>query len=196
MIGPVLKRFGSFARDNRGTLAVETALMLPMLAFWYMGTYVFFDAYKSYAKSIKASYTISDIISRERDGIDAAFIDGLDGLFDRMNYSAGDPWIRISRVTFDDDPTDVYVLNWSYATDGHAALTQTDINNMIDDFLPIMADDETLIITETRMPYRPAFSLALDTNHWLTTAFESQTWENLFVSRPRFANNMAWVDSP
>ena len=98
MLRALLQQLRAFAAESRATVSVETVLVFPMLAWWYIGAYVFFDAYRSYAYSVRASYTVSDIVSRSRDALQPGFVDGLDGLMNRMVLTSGDPVLRISGV--------------------------------------------------------------------------------------------------
>ena len=80
-----------FARDIRGSLTVEAVVMFPMLFWAMLSMLVFFDAYRQNSLNVKAAFTIGDMISREVDPINAAYLDGAVLLFDELARTATPP---------------------------------------------------------------------------------------------------------
>lgn len=180
-----------FIFENRATISVETVLVFPMLAWWYIGAYVFFDAYRSYAYSIRAAYTVSDIISRSRDVLPTGFVNGLDGLHDRMVLTSGNPAVRVSGVLFDQRPREEYQLLWTYQTGDIPEMTQARLDDMAAEWLPLMADQEMVVMLESVVPYTPPYDLGVDlASFWRTADFNPGNWYNVVVSRPRFVQRL------
>ncbi|MFN3606250.1 MAG: TadE/TadG family type IV pilus assembly protein, partial [Cypionkella sp.] len=62
-----------FAGDARGNMSVEAMLMLPVLVWALIAFFSFWDVYRINYLAKKATFTIADVISRERAQISAAF---------------------------------------------------------------------------------------------------------------------------
>jgi hypothetical protein len=54
----MLGQIRRFARDENAAVALETVLMTPILVWVYVGTFVFFDAYRVYNTSVKTAYMV------------------------------------------------------------------------------------------------------------------------------------------
>ena len=81
-----LKRF---SRKESGVISVEAVMIYPLL-FWGMcASYTFFDGYKQSSRNLKASYAIADVISRERNDINATY---MDTLYDLLQAYATARW--------------------------------------------------------------------------------------------------------
>ncbi|MEM9434790.1 MAG: hypothetical protein AAGA12_12780 [Pseudomonadota bacterium] len=179
--------FAAWVRDERGSGAVETVIIMPALAFVYGAVFVWFDAYRSNTLAMKATYTVSDILSRLPE-VDESYIDGLSSLMTFLADVEEDPVIRVSSITFDDDVTEgnQYRIDWSYATSVNLRdLLQEDLD-LDSSWIPVMGDDETVIVTESFVRYESMFAGALN----------SDIWNNVMVTRPRFYGKLAKTDEP
>lgn len=181
---PLLARLAAFRDDVRGSLTLETALMMPMLAFFYVATFVWFDAFRAQNTSLKATYAIADMISRETVPLSEDYMNGLNTVFDYMTYSPAPTQLRITtaKCTADceDDGARKLEVCWSWSTadvPDHTAASFSKIEGAI----PLMVLGDTIVITETFMAYAPAFKvIASDT-----------VLSHLTVTRPRFAPQIA-----
>lgn len=177
----LLSRFlARFRRDESGSITVEALLMVPMLAWFYLGTLVFFDVFHTQSINIKASYTIGDMLSRETDYVTPRYITGLWGLQQTLLDTTEPRALRITVFRYD-ETNDRYVVRWSRTAGGIAQLTTADLANMRD-ILPVMPDGEIAILTHSRVDYVPAFDVGL-------TPF---TFDEYTVTRPRFAPQLCW----
>ncbi len=176
-----------WVRDERGSGAVETVLIMPVLIFVYGACFVWFDAYRANTLAMKSTYTVSDILSRLQE-VDEPYIDGLGNLLDYLNRGDDVPTLRVSSISFDDDVDEgenEYRLNWSYATNNVVDLKQLDLDTDIS-WIPVMGDGETVIVTETSVPYQTLFTGALGMDEWT----------NVMVTRPRFYGKLEKTDEP
>ena len=85
------------ARDERGSFSVEAILMFPMLVWAFMAMFVFFEGLRESNINLKATYTISDLLSRETDLIDQTYLDGMNNIYAWLSRSANpvcsvSPW--------------------------------------------------------------------------------------------------------
>jgi len=169
-----------FHRDERGWMTAEAVLILPVLVWWYLGSLVFFDAYDARSINLKASYTISDLFSRNLDGqIDANEIEAMSNMFDYLTADHGaDSALRVSLVHCSDacdQPNRQLDLDWSYGTNGKAALTGADLPTY-DEVIPRMALGDRVFVLETFSRYEPPFNVGLT----------ADSYSNVVVTRPRF----------
>lgn len=75
-----------FGRDEKGSLFVDAIIVMPMFVWGYAGMFVYWDAYRAINTVQKASYSVSDLVSRNQNtnGIDDAYITGMRTAFNRM----------------------------------------------------------------------------------------------------------------
>lgn len=168
----VLKHIKNFARRDDGVIATEAAIILPLL-FWAVAAMaIYFDIVRTKSATVKAAYTLSDMLSRETNAITPDYLDAAARLYDDLVLaptSAADEdgnvptysSLRVSVVTWDED-TSNFTLNWSQVRgDEFDVLEEGEVNLMADN-LPVMADADTLIILETSMPYHQPFEFGGD----------------------------------
>ncbi len=169
-----IKHFNS---DERGTITIEFVIWFPFLFAWFVGTVVFFDAYKTRSHAAKVTYTIGDIVARSE------FIspDDMDNLYllesrmlPKIRNGLG---LRISSVTARSAPGGglEYTVDWSAVRGPDVApMTDADIPT---DVMPTMVPLETVVITETYTPYVPMAD-------WV--GIQTQYWRTAIVNSPRF----------
>jgi hypothetical protein len=163
-----------FAAEESGSITVEFVLWLPLLFVLLAGSYIFFDLYRASSKAVKATYTLGDIVSRQVT-VDDAFIDDLLPILSAsMADNLSGQQVRVSSIQYDAD-NEVYTVLWSRAVGGGEVLVDGEIPLEI---MPAMADLDTVILTETRVPYAPIGGYLID--------IETVTYENVITHRPRF----------
>ena len=193
---------GRFARDERATMSVEIVLMLPLLMLWLAASFVFFDVFRVNMVNEKAAYTIADMISRQTT-VDDNFVEGTNNVFDFLINRRGTTWLRVTSVKFNAaDPVEGTPENnevqWSLATRGRQSFGTDAFGDLeLDKRIPMMSDQETVIVTETFTGYRPPFNpfriSPFDLDDESTPAVFSDTFNfNTFlVTRPRFVREIA-----
>jgi hypothetical protein len=180
----IFKRLINFGRDNRGSYTAEFIMLMPLFVFLFAGSFVFWDAFMSKNRALKATYVIGDILSRQ-DVTSNNYIEGLGVLQSRLVVSDGTEWLRVTSVRYVDD---VYEVVWSYSTDGEAVLTTDDLDagGYDENHLPLMASNDSVLIAETFTPYEPPFN----------TDITDKIYENIIVTRPRYVAELANTDFP
>ncbi len=189
MLKPVLDRLKAFRDETRGSLSVEAVFAFPMLLWALTATYTFFDAYKVQNTAYRANYTISDMLSRQTDPVDADFLDGLYRVFRYIaRVDADSSWIRVSVVQCMDKCADetnrVLQWDWSKGVGGARDLDSSDLE-FYRDVIPLMAKGDRLILVETSVDYQPPFAQAL-------VSFSPEKLVSHVVTRPRFAPQLKW----
>ncbi|MGB8624088.1 MAG: hypothetical protein WCD16_14860 [Paracoccaceae bacterium] len=170
-----------FAADESASLIAEAVIILPLLAWWWVASLVFFQAYDARNINMKAAYTISDMLSREDGGVDSSYIEGLGDVYAYLTAGQGvNSAIRVTLVRCDDncdkdDATRVLHKDWSYGTNGKDALDDSDLPNYLTQ-VPMMPQGDRVIMVETFIDYTPPFNVGLTVDNF----------RNFVVTRPRF----------
>ncbi|PYC46793.1 hypothetical protein DI396_13880 [Litorivita pollutaquae] len=168
-----------FKNETRASVAVETAMILPILFWAFMASYGFFDAYRQRSVAEKAAFTIADMLSRETLNINNIYLNNtheLLGFLTRTN----NPQLRVSVVRWDESD-DTYKVIWSEGRGGRGGLAEGPIADW-DDRLPNMPDTDRLIVVETGVHFKPVFKIGID----------EHDMESFVFSRPRFAPQLKW----
>ena len=173
-----LRRIRRFCRDETAAVAMEAGIILPVLAWAFIGSFVIFDAYRTYNTSIKATYAVADILSRQTNTVFAYDIEGMTRIFEHMVRNHGDARLRATQIMYDED-SDTYSVDWSHATNGEARLFTANLVDL-EGRLPELADAERILLIETFIPYSPAFDTGLTITEF----------ENFTFTRPRYAGQV------
>jgi len=176
MLNSLHKHLRSFRQNAEGALTVEFMILAPLLLWTFAAIYTFFDAYRQDTVNLKAAYTISDLVSRETTELNDNYIDSMYAMSQLLIRSGSATSIRISVVRWDEED-DRYYLDWSKER-GEAFVEWTNATiSEVEDNLPVMPDQERVILVETRNDLEPAFNVGLP----------SMDLDNFVFSRPRFA---------
>lgn len=168
-----------FARAEEGSISVEAMLIFPILLWCYLGTFVFFDAYRSQSTNLKAAYTIGDTLSRESDDITPAYLDSLSALHQFLvNEDNGLARLRVTVYRYQASDRS-FRVRWSRTRGGGLPMTDPVLATLREN-LPIMPDAEIAILVETWVGYSPTYSVGL----------EDFTFTDLVVTRPRVAGQL------
>lgn len=167
------ERLRQFRSDERGASALEAVIITPVLIWVYVGSFVFFDAFRTYSSSVKATYAVADVISRQNQTVTAFDMEGFADIFETMVRNSGDVRMRMTQIIYD-APTDTLSVDWSYATNGEARLFTANLNDFVG-LLPDMSDSERLVLVESFIPYTTAFDMGVDL----------VTFRNFTFTRPR-----------
>lgn len=177
------KSLHRFLRDEKGTIVVDALILMPMFIWAYAGMFAYWDTYRSANTVQKVAFTVSDLVSRAQGPIDDSYILGMR---DTMNFMlAGDQAgaIRITSYRWN-GPDDRYEVIFSRATNGAMpGLNNNDLADLVHR-LPSMADGDSAVLLETRVPYAPPMAFGV----------QPTTIEQFIVTRPRFLPKLCHVD--
>lgn len=176
----VLSRVSVFRKQQEGSISVEALLILPLLAWAYLATFVYFDAFRAKNTNLKAAYTISDAISREAD-VNDAYLNSMKRLLNFLTDSRHSTKMRVTVLSYRSSD-DKYYLLWSKKRGPNiSTLTNSDLETLRTK-LPKITDFDTLIIVETFMAYEPAFNVGIN----------ALSIDNFVVTRPRFSPGLCF----
>lgn len=173
-----LRRF--FRRED-GVMALEVILTLPVFIFCTMGMYTYWDAFRSLNTAQKATYTVSDMISRETRPISTTY---MRGLHDVLQYMVGNNLpveMRVTSITYS-AVRNRYEVDWSRSPyNKMTPLTTTTLQSLVQ-HIPMLADGDSVVLVESNMRFTPAFQE--------TPAFfmylGNEVFQQFIVTRPRF----------
>jgi hypothetical protein len=165
-----------FRRETRAAVAFETVIVVPLLIWGYIGTFVFFDAYRVYNTSVKTSYMIADMISRQTDPITVFDIQGMANIASSIVRGVGDIEMRVSEIARINGNLEV---TWSEGVNGAAELFTNDIPDILSQ-LPDMPEGERVVLVQTFVDYREPFGIGLTVSEF----------ENFTFVRPRYAGRV------
>lgn len=183
MTPPLARALRAFRRDEAGSMAIEGILVLPLLAWVYVASFVLFDGFHAQSIKVKAGYTIGDVLSRETGYVTPAYMNSLYALQDVLLDTDAPRRLRVSAIEYE-ATGDQYLVRWSQVRGGGAALTNAALIGLRPK-LPIMVDEEVVVLTETWADYVPVFDAGID----------PFTFTDLVVTRPRFASQLCWNSS-
>lgn len=173
-------RLRRFMAAETGSITVEFVLVIPLLAWCFLGTYTFFAAYRTQSINVKAAYTIGDQLSRETGFVTPAYIATLGSLHDFLVQSTEATRLRVTAFRYDQNDL-TYRVIWSQGSGTTGRLANTAITD-VRHRLPNMPHNEVAILTETWLDFVPADFVGL----------QDMTFHEAIVTRPRFANQICW----
>ncbi len=177
----VFSRIKAFATREEGSLSVEAVLVFPILLWAYAAMFIYWDAFKSQNINLKATYTIADMISREDQPIDNAYIDGMNTVYQYLIRSTAGNDIRVTVVSMgveEDGVTPEHECKWSYATGDMQPYT--DLNGIVE-HLPFMAVGDELIVVQSTMTWAPPINFTLE-----EVGLGETDFTNMVFTSPRF----------
>ncbi|KAJ55314.1 hypothetical protein ACMU_11490 [Actibacterium mucosum KCTC 23349] len=163
-------------------ITAEAVIAMPFLVWWYIGSFVFFDAFQARNVNLKAAYTVADMLSREDGSVNANYIYGLERVYSYLATGSGSnaairvTLVRCSQNCDQDNGYRLLEVDWSMGTDDLAALTTGQMSTYLDD-IPIMPAGDRVILLETFIDYEPAWDVGI---------LNPSDFDNLIVTRPRF----------
>ncbi|MEM6609347.1 MAG: hypothetical protein AAF689_12270 [Pseudomonadota bacterium] len=175
-----MRSLHSFLRETRGAVAFEAVIITPILAWCFVGSFIFFDAFRTYSTSLKATYAVADVISRQELTIYGSDIQGMADIFSHLTRNVSGSSMRVSEISWNGTEYDV---EWSHPTGTLTRMRDTDLPGIVDQ-LPIMASGERVVLVETFIPYDPYFDVGLN----------NIEFTNFTITRPRFAGQIPFDD--
>jgi hypothetical protein len=181
------RRLAAFARDRRGTISVEAALIAPLILGIFGASFVWYDAFRTKNEVLKGSYTVADMISRQQAALPEEAFDGLAFAFDYIVRGNTPTQLRFTSIVCsadcDDDALRVLEMCWSWASSG--LLPHDDVTvKALFPVIPLMPLGDTVVVTEGMADYAPIFK------RWL----DDVRIRNTIVTRPRFAPEIGYED--
>lgn len=184
----LLARLRAFRKDERGMASIESLLIIPLLFWAYLGTFVMFEAYKRQTDGLRVTYAVADAISREEDAINQTYLNSMRKLTNYLTRSHELVTQRVSVVCFS-PKRNKYRVAWSRVSgpkkSQYPRYNNSNIKDISDD-LPVMPLGDQLILVETFMEYAPLWDVGMG----------EMTFDYFIFTRPRFTNQIQWEGKP
>jgi len=162
----------NFKENDRGAIMLEMITLMPLLMLWIVGSNSFFDAFKTYMRASKASYTAVDLVSRQQE-VGPDYISNVASIFESI-VDADGAASSIVVSSLHQVGIDLQ-LDWSVNGQGWAGLTSA--GQIPTASVPNLADGEYVILLQSNVPYIPIYSWGQLT---------ATTFTNTIVVIPRF----------
>ncbi len=176
--------FGRFFRKQDGVVSIEAIMVFPLL-FWSMWTsYTYFDGYRQSARNLKAAYAIADILSREKSTVTAQYVTTMYDLQKFMIADRSAVSMRISFIRYD-KPDDRHYVLWSCVRGDSFEKWNNGTIDQIWDRIPVMADNASMIVVETKDHYKRPFKIGFGDNDFAIDKFiftQPRGYHNINVS--------------
>lgn len=177
LLAPLIR----FIRDERGTVLAEFVIMIPLLLWAWIAMYMFWDAYRALNAAQKATYAISDMLSREQTAVTNSYRDGLRNVF---AYMAGKPpsqvKTRFTSITYS-TARNRFEVHWSYSPGSQLTKLNTATLQDLADRIPAMSDGDYVLLVQTSVSYKPPVQI-----DFFGTYMQARNIENFVLTRPRF----------
>lgn len=172
MLTNLKSRLTRFRRDDEGSIIAEAVIMFPTLFAAVLATFVFFDAFRNQSINLKANYTIADSLSRKEDYVTNTYMINTWDLHRFLTNSAHLTQLRISVIKYDED-ADLHTVVWSRAKGGGDSYDDSaiDMIGLNRSEIPIMPNNEILIVVQTETIYEPNFSIGLEAFRFKNTSY-------------------------
>lgn len=183
----LLRRYG---RDDSGAITAETVIILPVVFWAFMATFVYFDAFAARTDSQRAAYTVADAIGRQQfEPLTPADIDSYNRVFSYLAGSQPRTNIRVSSVIWN-PIIEQYEIVWSYGTNNMVPMTEANLTPQVIERFPVLPTRESIYVVETMLDYAPIMrSLPL-----VGRVLDRQTLRQFIIARPRFAPQLRFDD--
>lgn len=183
---PLSRQFRRFRDQEDGLVMTEFLIMLPLLVWTFMALFIYWDAFRTINQAQKAAFSVSDLISRQGE-IDNTFINGMQSVAEYLMAESPGVRIRITSVEYDEDGNEHRVLFSRSPGNKLPALTDGDLASATyKDRIPLMADNDSVVIVETQIDYKPAFNVGIT----------SHSFDNFVVTRPRYYRRVCLTTDP
>ncbi len=178
-----------FLRDENGNAVIESVFMLPLVLWAAFVMVVFWDGYHVMNKLQKASYTVSDVVSRwQGDPLQASDVNGLLGMMTYLlNEEGQQPRFRLSSIIWV-AMRNRYEVQWSCSMDPVPLPPYTTTSlQLVADRLPMAADGTTQILVETEFDYDMLTKIPGNSSNAASNSVRNVTFGEFIPVRPRFA---------
>ncbi len=186
------KSLRQFRDCEEGSMAIELVIVVPILVWTLLSTFVYFDVYRVEANSNRASLILAEMFSREEIEITSTYLNAAREVLRTLTFEESQPDYRVTVYRFRDSDN-TYRRVWSRnrglgPNHNNARLA------LLKDKLPAMNTIDHAILVETRIQYDAPFSIGLGPFSG-GTDLEDLAFKTFTVIRPR-ASKLCFDSTP
>lgn len=178
------------ARDTRGTVVIDTLSAILLMSLGASAFFAFWEAYQVQNRVQKATYTVSDLISRQRGTtLTRGFLDGMERTAEFLMMDDQNAIMRVSQVrrTAGTATTATgLTVDWSYSPCGARTAITTATINTIRSKLPLIDLGAALVVVEFDVGYDAGMS---------EIGFGQMNFTGFLSSLPRFEQQFSLTGS-
>lgn len=179
-------RRSRFARDERGTVVVDALGGLLLMSLGISAFFAFWQVYQIENRVQKATYTISDLISRQRGtGVTRPFLDGMEQTAEFLMHDDQNAVIRFTQVRRTSGvatDTSGLTVDWSYSPCGAKTALTTSTISQIRSKLPLIDLGAALVVVEMDVSFNPNMA---------AIGLGPMNYKGFLASLPRFEQQFA-----
>lgn len=191
MMKKLITHIRAFHDDEQGSMSIELLLVVPILVWVFLSTFVYFDVFRVETNSVRATIAIAEMFSRE-DTVDAEFMVSARRVLRELTYEENNPDVRITVYEYDPSISNVnrrFRVVWSEGR-GFGSRSTNSLRSLArDGRLPIMEPVDHAIYIETRTQYDAPFNIGL--GPFTVTNLEDRVFRQDMVIRPR-GGRLCW----
>jgi len=152
-------------------MTLEFVVVLPLLIVWFIGSIVFFDAFKARMDAEAAIATISDITSRQK-YLNMEFLDEMAYLQQILLNGAPSTWMRITVLKYHagadplDTADDTFTVLYSKVPDLYEGV-ELQLEDVPASQIGLMFDGEEFLLVDSLVAYEPMVDwVRIGTRNW------------------------------
>lgn len=154
----IMNRIRAFGREERGSIVLETVIMLPLLIWALLAMVVYWDAFRTVNRLDKATYALADTLSRQQAPIAIATVERWDDFVAYMMNNQHTAQVRVTSYRWVPANNRFEVL-WSRSPGNLRPQLTTASLQPVATRLPMMAGSQYGILTETWVAYEPPLAV-------------------------------------
>ncbi|MDO6585399.1 hypothetical protein Q4543_07700 [Salipiger sp. 1_MG-2023] len=209
-----------FAKDTEGYTTVEVAIILPTLFTLFAASWIYFDVFRQQAVGQKANFAIGDMLSRETDELNDAYIDNTYKMLALLTHTGTEPVSRTISTTVTDtdglesvqtetisaydismritvvknvlyaDGSNALAVKWSEARGGMIPMSNSNLSSNYAARIPEMQSGDEVILVETSEHWTPALRIVGLRNS--APGLGEMELTTYSFTRPRYTNQVSW----
>jgi Flp pilus assembly protein TadG len=187
----LLQKIKAFGREERGSIVLETVVMLPLLLWALFAMVVYWDAFRTVNRLHKATYALSDTLSRQQAAIPAATINQWDNFVAYMMHNDHTADVRVTSYRWVAANNRFEVL-WSRSPGNVRTQLNTGSPELMAGKLPMMGSGRYGILTETWVAYEPPLAVPF----MGAVQIQNMTFQQFMPTETRFGNPLCIVGMP
>ncbi len=172
-----------FRDCEEGSLAVELVLVVPILMWVFLSTFVYFDAFRVETNAARATIAIAEMLSREETSINEEYLDSVRNVLQTLTFEEPDPDYRVTVYQYRQSD-DTFRVVWSRHRGMGAPLTNADLALLhAANRLPEISPSDHNVLVETTVDYTAPFSFNLSS--FSASNLDDVSFSNFMIFRPR-----------
>lgn len=172
-----------FLGDEKASVTIEALAAISIMTLGLTSFFYFWSAYQAENRVQKATYTVSDLISRQRGTtITKVFLDGMENTAEFLMHNDQNALMRftqVRRVSGTATSSTGLAVDWSYSPCGARTALTTSTVNTIYPKLPMIDLGAALVVVELTVDYSPGFTYQQQT-------LGKMTFNGFLAAMPRF----------